>query len=227
MIEIRKEKNQLWLIYKPDRFTDVRWVDNELRTAGQVSLRRTFLFKPEDLVSGALSNEWSDDDVRVFVLGIVDGDYYKVSADTLGLKYDLRLWKSMPITPKMFIAYRDISIFPKIDELIDEPITVGGNENASIPLSDFNELIRRFPGSTELIHYARARISRLLKDYFATVSAAQQKFEAYLKRKDASGSPSRIKFLEAYELKKYQYVRDELKQMLKDAESYSVNRPGF
>jgi hypothetical protein len=104
----------------------------------------------------------------------------------------------MPISEKTFIAYRDISIFRRIDELIDQPIIVGGEAVDSIPITDFEELLKNFPTSTELTHYARTRVAEVLKDYLGTMSDAQQKLDAYLKRKRTISTPSRINFIKSY-----------------------------
>lgn len=127
----------------------------------------------------------------------------------------------MPLSDRTFTAERNISIFRQIDSLIEEPIIVGGDRINSIPLADFEELLRNFPTSTELTHYAHSRVSRVLKDYLGTMSDAQKTLEAYLTRKQTVRPASRIQFLEGYEPRKFEYVRDELQKMLKDAETYS------
>ena len=81
-----------------------------------------------------------EDNIRVFILGIAEGDFYKINSTILGLQHDLRLWKEMPLSPRTFMAYRDISIFRRIDSLITEAIVIGGSEVNSIPLQDFEKL---------------------------------------------------------------------------------------
>ena len=161
------------------------------------------------------------EDVRIFALGTKVKNYFKINKDILGLKYDLLLWEEMQLSHKTFIAHRDISIFHKIDELIDEPIIVGGDMNNSIPLADFEKLLCNFPTSTELTHYAHTRITGILKDHLGTISDAQKKLETYLSRKRTISPASRTKFLKDYELPKYEYIRDELRNMLKDADNYT------
>ena len=53
----------------------------------------------------------------------------------------------------------------------------------SIPVVEFEELLRNFPTSTELKHYARARVARVLKDYLGTMSDAQEKLDKFLNKK--------------------------------------------
>ncbi len=220
MIKIVKQENQLLLRYTADRFNDARWIDEDFQKGSSVTLRRTFTFEGADLVAESDPDDPSDD-VRTFVLAIADGDYYKIRRNLLGLTHDLRLWRQMPLDHRTFIANRDISVFRKIDHLIDEPIVVGGNAVGSIPLADFDELLENFPTSTELTHYAHARVTGVLKDYLGTMSDAQKKLDTYLNRKRTVRAASRIEFLEEYESGKFEYVHDELQTMLKDAETYS------
>ncbi|MCU7859445.1 MAG: DUF4263 domain-containing protein [Candidatus Thiodiazotropha sp. (ex Lucinoma kastoroae)] len=220
MITILEHNDRLLLKYTADRFNDARWIDEKLQQEREVTLRRSFTFAPQDLVVESDPDDLSDDD-RAFVLGVTEGDYYKIFSHILGLKYDLLLSKQMPINSKTFIAYRDISIFRRVDDLIDEQIIIGGNAEGSIPLDEFDELLRNFPTSTELTHYARARITRVLKDYLGTISDAQKNLDSYLNKKRTIRESSRIKFIQGYEPRKFEYVRDELQEMLKDAESYS------
>lgn len=221
MIEISKQDNQLLLRYKADQFNDASWIDEKLRQDGSVTLRRTFTFKADELLTKSDPEDQSDDDVRTFVLGVEDGEYFKIKSNILGLKYDLLLTKQMRLSHHTFVANRDISVFRKIDDLIDEPIVIGGDVEGSIPVADFEELLRNFPTSTELTHYARARITRTVKDYLGTMSDAQKKLDNYLNQKRTIRSKSSIAFIKKYEIEKFEYVRDELKQMLKDAESFT------
>lgn len=220
MLTIIKNENQLSVEYTADRSNSYGWTDEKLKKHGSVTLRRTFTFESAALVNEAKPDEASEES-RTFVLANAHGDYYTIDRNILGIKHDLQIWKQMPINEKTFIAYRDISIFRRIDELIDQPIIVGGDAVDSIPIADFEELLKNFPTSTELTHYARTRVTGILKDYLGTLSDAQQKLDAYLKIKKTISTPSKIDFIKNYEPKKFQYVRDELKSMLKKSDAYS------
>lgn len=219
MIKVHRDDQRMLLTYTAEN-TSADWVDNKLGTDGSVTFRRTFTFGTDELVTDDIPDQWSEDE-RVFVLATAEGDFYKIDKEILGLKYDLLISRVMVIDIKIFVAYRDISIFRRIDDLVDEQIIVGGDVENSIPLSEFDELLRNFPTSTELTHYARSRISRILKDYLGTASDAQEKLDNYLSKKQTIPANSRVNFLEGYELLKFEYVRDELQDMLKEAESYS------
>jgi Domain of unknown function (DUF4263) len=224
MITIFEEEDRLLLRYESERFNSTGWIREKLSNEGSVTIRRTFTFSSAAVVDELVPDELdSDSGSFCFVLASADGEYYKIDKQILGLKHDLLLSKQMPLTHQTFIANRDISVFRKIDDLVDEPIIVGGNSDKSIPLDEFNALLKTFPTSTELTHYAHARVSRVLKDYLGTMSDAQATLENYLNRKSAStlGTRSRLEFLVDYEPRKFQYVRDELRAMLENAEAYS------
>jgi hypothetical protein len=241
MIGIRKTEDHLILEYKSDQ-GDTEWVDRKLVENGYVTIRKVFTFTDVNLVEndeedgyGRIRNpfRFTDENLgendeedylfestRIFILGKTVDGFYKINKGVLGLKNDLFLAKDMEINEDTFIAYRDISIFRKIDQLVDEPIVIGGNSDHSIPVDDFQTLLKTFPNSTELTHYSRAKITRILKDYLETMSDAQQQFETYLTRKKTVKTHSKTDFLKEYEIKKYEFIRDELKNMLDDSESY-------
>lgn len=220
MIKFIKDDDQLLLFYQPSGNFDQGVVGQRLKDDGEVTIRKVFNFECADLVEPPAPNEF-DDGEHTFVFGVAEGDYYRINRRILDLKYDLLLWKQMPLSHKIFIANRDISIFGRIDALVEEPIVVGGDADGAIPLAEFSELLANFPTTTELTHYANARVTRVLKDYLGTMSDAQIKLDRLLNQKRSIPATSRISFLEDYEPRKFEYVRDELQSMLKDAESYS------
>ncbi len=218
MIKFIRGEDQLLLEYQPSGNFDQGIVGHRLETDGEVTIRRTFTFEQADLVEPTEPEE-SDDGERTFVLGVAEGDYYRISQRILDLKHDLLLWKQIPLSHKAFIAHRDISIFRRIDSLVEEPIVVGGPGNGAIPLESFNELLKNFPTSTETDHYARARVTNVLKDYLGTMSDAQVKLDSFLNQKKTIRNRSKIDFIRDYEPKKFEYVRDEIVAMLRELES--------
>lgn len=219
MLTFQKDANRLLLSYTPEGSNSAEWVDTKLEKGGTVVLKRTFSFSATDLV-----DDDTDTDSRTFVLGDSDTNYYRIKADKLGLKHDLLLWKQMRLGQATFIAPTDISIFSKIDDLTTEPIVVGGEKEGALPLADFQRLQAVFPTTTELKHYARARLSRVLSDYFGSTTAAETAFNSYLNNKVAKTRwkrPLRSEPVREYELNKFRFVRDELVEMLKDSDSYA------
>lgn len=216
-IQFISEQDQLLLKYQPSDIRDPRIVEYKLKTEGRVTLGKTFFFERADVIEQIESDEF-DEHEYIFLFGIVEGDYFRISSRILGLKHDLLIYKGMPLSRKTFIAERDISIFGRIDVLVDEPIVVGGNAEGAIPLESFDKLLANFPTTTELTHYARARVTGVLKDYLGTMSDAQIKLDTYLNQKKSIRNRSKIDFIKDYEPKKFEYVRDEISAMLRSLE---------
>lgn len=217
-IQFISEQDLLLLKYQPSDIRDPRLVGYKLETEGRVTLRNTFSFERADLVEKVESEE-GDEFEYTFLFGVADGAYFRVKYQILGLKHDLLLAKEMKLSDKTFIATRDISIFRRIDALIDEPIIVGSDADGTIPPEAFDELLANFPTTTELTHYARARVTGVLKDYLGTMSDAQIKLDNYLNKKKSVRNRSKIDFIKDYEPKKFEYVRDEISAMLLEVEA--------
>lgn len=216
-IQFISENDRLLLRYQPSDSRDPLYISRELSTAGRATIRKTFRFESSDLVGPALPYE-ADEGECTFVFGIPEQDYYRVNRRILDLKHDLQLWKQIPLNHKAFIAHRDISIFRRIDSLVDESIVVGGPADGAIPLDIFNELLANFPTSTETDRYARARVTNVLKDYLGTMSDAQAKLDSFLNQKKTIPNRSKIGFIKDYEPKKFEYVHDEIVAMLRELE---------
>jgi hypothetical protein len=216
-IEIFKRNNQLLLRYEPER-SGVEWIDERLQSHGNVTIRKVFTFGKEELITEPELNDNYDE--RIFLLGVLDNDFYQINRNILGLKNDLYLSTDLKIDVKTFISVKNISIFRKIDRLIDEQIVIGGDVQNSIPINAFEELLKNFPTSTELTHYSNARISRVLREYLGTMSNAQIALSNYLKRRQTLKLKSQVSVLYEYEIQKYEFIRDSLHEMLSDPDSY-------
>ncbi len=224
MVNIVIKNNQLLLKYQDSR-NDPPWVDKKLNEGDTVNLSKVFTFTKKDLIE---KYDPSESGERVFILGnINNADYYKIHKDILGINNDLLLHKEMKIDDRTFIANGKISIFKKINTLlIDEPIIIGGNHPNAISQEDFERLLKDFPTRTELDHYARSRITRILKDYFGTMSDAENKLNQYLKKKAKTAQEvmrkSEIEIKE-WELEKFEYIFSELQEMIDTEKGYKEN----
>ena len=226
MITFEEHGPQVVLTYESDGFGSTDWVDEKLKADDHVTLSRAFTVQKADLLSSE-GDEDFDEEVRRFVIGMVNGDYRTIRKDVLGLKHDLLIATSVGLRRKTFVAARDISVFRRIDELIDEQIVVGGGRMGAIPEDEFARLLNEFPTSTELTLYARTRITRVLREYLETMSDAEQRLANYMARRERARTEERVEAdgripaANELELEKFTYVRDRLAEMLKDAEGYS------
>jgi hypothetical protein len=229
MISFEDRGSQVVLVYAPEQ-SGPSWLDRKLGSEGEATLSRAFTVRRDNLLEGKHQDEFGlidDDDVRRFVIGTVDGDYRAIRKDVLGLKHDLLIAVSVGLRRQIFVAERAISIFRRIDELVDEQIVVGGPLDGAIPEEEFARLLHDFPTSTELTKYSWTRITRVLREYMETMSDAEQQLSDYMERrarlgvKSLAGAHGRIPVASELELEKFTYVRDRLVEMLKDTESYS------
>lgn len=217
-IQFIPEQDRLLLKYRPSDIRDPRYFAHKLATEGQVTLRKVFTFTRADLLEQVESDDFGEAEYT-FNLGIAESDYFRISRHILGLKHDLLIYKRMLLSNKSFIANRDISIFGKIDALIDKPIIIGGDVDGAIPLGAFDQLLANFPTTTELTYYASARITGVLKDYLGSMTDAQIKLDNYLNKKKTIPNRSKIDFIKDYEPKKFEYIRDEILLMLQEVEA--------
>lgn len=216
--------NKLLIVYEPENGES--WVEDKFSTNEEAPINRCFYFTQEDLFEKRNSCTY------VFVLGnlCVDG-YFLIRKEILHLSFNLLLHKDIKFSSKTFLATGSISIFKRIDSLINEPIIIGGDREDSIPLTEFKKLLKSFPTRTTLLHYANARITGILKDYFETMTDAQLQLERHLSRLGSIENTIQTNQdelgraipepLRRYESIKYRYLLDEMKAMLDRAEEYN------
>lgn len=228
MISFTDHGSEVVLVYQPEQ-SGPAWLDGKLDSEGEATLSRTFTVQKKDLVPSDPDDEFPffDEDFRRFGIGTISDGYRKIRRDVLGLKHDLLLADSVPLRQQTFVAERNISIFRRLDELVDEQIIVGGSRPGAIPVEEFARLLHDFPTSTELKKYSWTRITRVLREYMETMSDAEQNLAEYMARRARSGGKSltgphgRIPVARELELEKFIYIRDRLVEMLADADSYS------
>ncbi|MGO8943322.1 MAG: Shedu immune nuclease family protein [Syntrophobacteraceae bacterium] len=226
MIDIKAEGGKL-LLYYTSEAPPFNWVREKLDERDSVVIAKTFHFTKDDLLSEGLNEDEEEVDeyeqTSSFILATDANEYYQIKATILGTRSDVFLSKELHVRKETFIATRGISIFSKIDQLVNEPIVIGGSRDNAVPLSDFKNLLKTFPTTTELEHYAHSRISLILKEYLVTMTDAQKKLNDYLKKKQFIKSTPELPELYEYEAQKYEYIRGRIKEMLQHSEAYSEN----
>lgn len=208
---INKEPEQLTLVYRPRFGAD--WIEARLQD-GEISIRHLFHFSFDDCLA-------LDSESAVFRLGFLENDFYRVDRKKLGMRHDLFVHADFPITQKIFSTAKSIAIFPALDKVYGQSIILGGNEERSISREDFERLLDLFPTDYELKMYIRARISAAANDFFDIPSDAQRKYANYINKKLAVIENKNIVPVEAYELEKYIYLRDRLREMLANSDGFS------
>lgn len=225
MITFKQEENLLIAIYTTKQ-EDINWLFERLEDGGSYTFQKTFNFGEKDLVSPIPEKDinhifFSDVKPVEFVFAKLEKNYFKVTPGVLMKRHDVYLSKDLEFTSEIFVAESDISIFSKIDKLIEEDIYVGGNHESAIAESEFIQLINDFPSAYEKKLYADAKISDLLKEYFATNKDVDLKFRKYLNKKQTIKGTDLEKTFKEVEIFKYQTISDKLHIMLSSEANYS------
>jgi hypothetical protein len=101
-----------------------------------------------------------------------------------------------------------------------QDIVVGGTQSGNIPVDVFDQLLKKFPNSTELDRYANARVANIIGEYFDGMRDFRTQYETYLSRRKSVISPSTSQpreLLQA-EIEKFKLIRKTIKEWLKSSE---------
>lgn len=219
---IRKDGSRLILEYNSDQ-PDNSWVHQKFDRKETVSFKKTFHFTRKSLIRGN-KNILSYDEPLQFLLGDLEGEYYKIRKDVLDIEFDVFLHKKMAINLKTFCAATNISIFQRLNKLIEEDLYVGGPMENAIPKKIFNNLIKNFPNEYEINKYVEARIYTVINNYVDTIRDSESSFVKYMNKKEGRIGEEMLNSLREYELRKYEALSQKLKGMLEGEDSYTENQ---
>lgn len=215
MIEFKKNEDLLLLTYYPDNGTD--WIYTLFKEGKPCKFKNTFTFFEKDIFENQEDNE--DPDCITFIVAKLNDGYYEVNKDTLSIENRLFIHESAKFRDRMFVAYKNISVFRKFDRLVNEDIYIG--ENTGLPMNVFEALLAEFPNSTETSKYVDARISNILREHFERTTDAMADYRKYFKRRPASVRKSVVmKQFAEYERIKYSNVLEKLNYMLSHEAGY-------
>lgn len=163
-----------------------------------------------------------------FCIGQKKGEYIQLNKDIFGIENNFYFLSSINFEQKLFTAYQNISIIEKIDNLVDYDFYVGIENNHEIEISYdlYLELIKKFPNSTELKHYAHSRISTILKEALPQLDKYEIIYKKYISRykqlslKKENDEEGSMNF--EIELEQFTTALDELKNLLKDTEHAEI-----
>src|SRR5665213_3149385 len=222
MVDFVVSASGVALTYRADQ-TDNGWVWRELRDHGEVTLSRVFVFERRDLVTEPgeddAENDYDDFVYRFRFAELRDG-YFHIEGRTLDIDSPVLIGEAgLQLERRVFVAERNISIFGKIAELIPpgQPIIIGGAQPDSIPVPDFQELLRKFPNTGELNRYAAARVATVIGDYIAPLKDAREQYEAYLTRRRSTVPDRTLPQSELLqtEIDKYVYIHNTIAEWLR------------
>jgi len=223
MIKFVVDQDGLILKYSSEiRGSDWTW--EELRTHGQVTISRVFTLERGDLVEEPGEDQDIEEFEYQFRFAKRDDAYYRIEGRVFGISNDVLLLadSGIKLERKLFVAERNVSIFRRLAEVIGrgQDIVVGGSQSGSIPVDAFEQLLKKFPNSTELDRYANARVSNIVGEYFDGMKDFRAQYETYLsRRKSVISAPTfRPEELLQAEINKFVLIRDTIGQWLDSSE---------
>ena len=221
MINFQKYNNLLILEYQSDIGNP--WAFKKLENDEEITLKNTFTFSINDLYSLDVDDLSKDDYSKPleFVLAHIENEYFRIDPKILGTAISIFIHKDIMLSHKYFTAERNISIFRKINEVVKEDIYIGGESSNSIPLSEFNQLLKNFPNTYEIGKYVDARLSSVLRNYFDSVVDGEQKYNSYMNKKVSKKGRNLSALFKESELNKYNTIIQKLQEMLKSENSYT------
>lgn len=215
-ISFEKFGNKLILCYTPAMgLNDIK---KRLDTEDGISIKSTF-WVTNDLLFATADAEDDWEETLRFYIGIIGESYTLLDSDVIGTKHSFYFSNEIKLKPEMFVAYRNISILRKIDELIERDFYIGGawETHEGISKKTYDELIRKFPKTAELDKYAHKRIASIIKDFFPECDKYETIYEKFIESKNSSYAPSTLSISQynvKIELEQFTVAYQELKDML-------------
>ncbi len=240
MIRIYPQDDLLILEYSVDYGPD--WVKNKLRLDGSFTLRKTFTFRPEDLLDEKdrtdIINAYEsseeieepeeddpfDEEAVSFILGRRVADYYQIEKGKITRQHSVFLHSTIRFDVKLFVSHRNISVFSKLETFVQNPILVGGGAENAIPENIMWELIKKFPNTRQKELYEGAVITSIIRDYVDGTVDYRAKYEKYLNKRTAVKPSDITPLLKDQELHKFQLLLDKLETMLSLQTGYTENQ---
>ena len=222
-ISFERQNGELLLILSPERL-EVTDIIDTLNSGKPWHISRCFSVEKMHL----RHIDYDNNELQ-FCVGTVDVKYTLINCDVLGIKHKIYFSNDIKLNKRHFVAYRNISILSKIDSILDSDVYIGGNHvDDHLPIDTFEFLIKKFPKTAELDHYANARISTIVKEHFPATEQYELQFDKYIQRQDSSlvsmSPASSQKFYKEniqVEFHQFQSMRKELAELLDRADSVS------
>ena len=211
-ISFERRSNELILCYAPS--LDSGNFKQRLSDGDRIPIKHAF-FVDRSLVREAPDDDFED--TLCFCIGMVGEAYTQIDAEVIGTEHLFFFSNDITLKQEMFIAYRNISILRKVDEIIDRDFYVGGDWETvgGIPLDAFREMIQSFPKTAELDKYAHSRIASRIKEYFPETDKYEAIFKRYIMGKEHTPVISKANL--EIELAQFSSALEELKQMINNS----------
>ncbi|WP_339300016.1 Shedu immune nuclease family protein [Paenibacillus sp. FSL R5-0623] len=200
----------------------LHWVIKKFDDNEKIAIGKTFYFEKNDLIKDIDLEEFTIIEEVQFSFAKREGDYFRVNKTAIRVEKELLIHKNIKFQINMFKTFNNISIFRRIFDVIEGDLSIGPDKS-DLPVEEFNKLLKIFPNSTEVRKYSNARISQILKEYVNTKREFVLEYNSYMSKKlvEKSIKSSLSATFAEYEVRKYQYVMERLKYMLKNENGYT------
>ncbi|KPM46760.1 Shedu immune nuclease family protein [Jiulongibacter sediminis] len=210
-----------------DDISEENWIKKQFADRNLAKIRKAFNFKKSDIIDQReldAGEEEMDGFEYNFRIGTKVGSYYKLSKSVFGIENDIYIKVGSDFTMKHFVTTNNASVIKRLDDLIIEPLYIGGDEsgNGKIPSKEYNELLKLLPNGYEVKLYSNARIESTLSNFLETKESSTTKFNNYLNKKlEQLNNPDLAKLFDEYEIQKLNTILEHLEDMLKSERKYS------
>ncbi|MDB5123025.1 MAG: hypothetical protein JWP94_1154 [Mucilaginibacter sp.] len=224
MITFNRNDNYINLSYSSE-YGDEDWVTKVLKESGHIRLKKSFHFRRKDFLPfEETENDVDglfDPQVFQFRFAELENGYFKINPGIITRHIDVLFQENVDLDISYFVADLNTPIFRLLEDLVTEPIYVGGEFPTAIPIEAFQQMIEGFPTPYEKKMYAEARMSAILKNYLDTTKDSETKFQRYMNKKISHKSSGLQKTFKDSELLKYQTILEKVEGMLADEQDYS------
>lgn len=211
--------------YDPDTIPDeLQQLGISPRGEATATIKRTFTFLQRDLV-----DDECDEYTLAFAFAHLDTDdagYFRIPARIFDCAKDVLIAKDVKLDYRLFcVGYeRRTSVIKKIACILSdgEPeIIIAGDAENAIPLEAYQQLLNRFPTTTNLERYGEALISEYIQEYLEPREDYGVRYRNSQRRTNATtmdfalGSPS----LDSDRIVLLRAAYDQLSELLERGES--------
>lgn len=223
-VSFEMRNDELILCYAPAM--GISDITKRLSMDEEIPIKRTF-FVTKSMLREPDKDEYDFEDTLRFCIGQIGVEYTRINPEVINPNHQFYFSNDIKLSVAMFVAYRNISILRKIDDLVDGDFYIGGNweSKSGISIEAFKELIRSFPKTAELDKYANSRIANILKEFFPGCDKYEEIYKQYIERKSARILKNNTKSVTtsnlAIELAQFSAALNQLEEML--AQSEGIN----
>lgn len=220
-VSFERQNDELILCYAPAM--GISDITKRLSMDEEILIKRTF-FVTKSMLREPDKDEYDFEGTLRFCIGRVGIEYTQIYPEVIKTDHQFYFSNDIKLSLAMFVAYRNISILRKIDDLIEGNFYIGGNweSKRGISVEAYTVLIHSFPKTAELDKYANSRIANILKEFFPECDKYEEIYRRYIERKSAntlkSNTESTIKSRLAIELAQFSTALNLLEEMLSQSE---------